>query len=72
MARKTKASVELRELIAAAHMTQGQAAEALGVTRRAVENWVASDGIPPRMALLAMRWIAQHEPLELAPAVVAS
>lgn len=53
-------SHELRDLIAAAGMSQAQAAAALGKTQRMVEYWLSGEHEPPKMAILAMRWIAQE------------
>lgn len=60
MSRTKKPVDELRDLIAAAGMSQAQAAAALGKTQRMVEYWISGDHEPPKMAILAMRWIA-HE-----------
>lgn len=47
----------LRALIETAGLTQRQAAEALGVSRRMLQYWMAegSEYDPPRMALDALR-----------------
>lgn len=62
MSRKPKPVEELRELIAAAGLTQRQTAEALGKTQRIVAYWLSGEQPVPLMALLAMRWIALHAP----------
>jgi transcriptional regulator with XRE-family HTH domain len=62
MRRKQQPADELRELIAAAGMTQRQAAEALGKTQRIVAYWLSGAQPVPRIAILAMRWIVEHEP----------
>jgi transcriptional regulator with XRE-family HTH domain len=64
MSRKQKPADELRELIAAAGMTQREAAEALGKTQRIVAYWLSGEQEVPRMAILAMRWIVEHAPAQ--------
>lgn len=64
MSRKQKPVDELRELIATARMTQRETAEALGKTQRIVAYWLSGEQPVPRMAILAMRWIAEHAPAQ--------
>lgn len=51
---------ELRQLIADAGLSQRAAAEALGKTPRCVEYWLSGEKDVPRMAILAMRRIAEY------------
>jgi transcriptional regulator with XRE-family HTH domain len=60
MSRKKNPTEELRELIAAAGLTQRQAAEALGKTQRILAYWLSGEQPVPHMAILAMRRIAEH------------
>lgn len=60
MNRKQKPVDELRQLIAAAGMTQRETADALGKTQRIVAYWLSGEQPVPRMAILAMRWIVEH------------
>jgi len=55
-------SAELRALIEMSGLTQGQAAERLGVTRRSMTNYLDPEQPVPPYILLAMRWVA-HESL---------
>lgn len=60
MARKQSPAEELRELIAAAGLTQVGAARALEVSDRHMRNQVSGRQQVERRLLLAMRWIAEH------------
>ena len=60
MSRKKNPNDELRELIAATGLTQRETAEALGKTQRIVAYWLSGEQPVPRMAILAMRRIAEH------------
>ncbi len=64
MSRKKTPAEELRELISLAGMTQREAAEALGKTQRIVAYWLSGEQPVPLMAILAMRWIVEHAPVQ--------
>lgn len=55
-------SQELRDLIAASGLSRKEVAEMLGKTPRILEYWLSptDERQPPKMAVLAMRWIAQE------------
>lgn len=64
MSRKQRSADELRELIARSGMTQRETADALGKTQRIVAYWLSGQQPVPRMAILAMRWIVEHAPVQ--------
>ena len=58
--RRERDLLELRTLIAAAGLTQHQAAAALGKGPRIVEYWLSGQQPVPRVAILAMRYVLEH------------
>lgn len=58
--KRRKPVEELRALIDAAGLNQRTTAEALGKTQRTIEYWLSGQQDVPRMAILAMRRIAEH------------
>ena len=60
MTRKRSPAEELRDLIAAAGLSQVGAARVLEVSERHMRNQVSGRHDVERRLLLAMRWLAEH------------